>query len=427
MRLTLLYLLLSCGLAAQYQIKGYVVDAVSGEPVPFASVFLEDNQQKGVLTNELGAFAITLDSLQRTRGTLVFTSIAYRNQFVRLADALPPATGPDAPARLNIRLETQFVDLPGVTVLSDLGLRAIMQRVMERIPENYGAEQYLLKAYHRSYFATNQGFAQLNEAYLTFQDEPYSDKPYRDRKTRTYVDQMRVKQGEEEVPRHIRKFFDQQQFMTIGYNWFGNPFYYRRIGEFIHRRDRSDLSHLTFRQTGEYLSGKDTLLRIRYEIDSLWHAENTPPRTWRAPYLFDVVVNKSDFAVLEISTILREGEPTAMYTAYQKVAGKYYPQRSSFSWSMDEDYYEFPRVFNTFLYFTEVVTDPREIKRYKKGRRLEGKEPMSALRIRYDPDFWRGEERLLQLPADETLQFEIRSFLKPPASPQDSIARDTSK
>ena len=62
MRLLLLGLLFSCALGAQYRISGYVVDAVSREPVPFASVFLEANQSKGVLTNELGAYAITLDS-----------------------------------------------------------------------------------------------------------------------------------------------------------------------------------------------------------------------------------------------------------------------------------------------------------------------------------------------------------------------------
>ena len=425
MRLTFCLLLFSCALAAQFRVTGYVLDAVSGEPVPFASVFLEDNQGKGVLTNELGAYAITLDSTERHGGTLVFTSIAYENQFVRLAEALPT---PDAgqPQQLNIRLQTQFVDLPGVTVLSDLGLRTIMMRVQERIPANYGHEEYLIKAYHRSYFATNQGFAQLNEAYLTFKDEAYSNKPYHDRDTRTYVDQMRVKQGEEEVPAHIRKFFDQQKFMTMGYNWFGNPLYYQKITDFIPLVDPEGLSHLTFRQTGEYLSGPDTLLRIRYEVDSIAH-EREHPGTHRTPYVTEVVVNKTDYAVLEISIKLREGEPTAMYTAYQKVDGKYYPQRSSFSWSMSEDFYEFPRIFNTFLYFTEVITDPREIKRSKKGKRLQSNEPMSSLRIRYDPDFWQGEERLLQLPADETLKFEMRQLLELPEARADSISRDTSK
>ncbi|WP_116106306.1 carboxypeptidase-like regulatory domain-containing protein [Lewinella sp. IMCC34191] len=425
MRLILLLLLCHTTLGAQYRIEGYVLDDVSGEPVPFASVFLEDDQSKGVLTNELGAFAITLDSTERYAGTLVFTSIAYENQFVRLTNALPAPTA-GQPQQLNIRLATQFVDLPGVTVLSDLGLRSLMHRVQERIPANYGHDEYLIKAYHRSYFATNQGFAQLNEAYLTFQDEPYGDKPYRDRDTRTYVDQMRVKQGTEEVPAHIRKFFDQQQFMSIGYNWFGNPLYYQKITEFIPMVDPEGLSHLTFRQTGEYLSGTDTLLRIRYEVDSIMHEREHPGR-YRPSYITEVVVNKTDYAVLEISIRLHEDEPTAIYTAYQKVDGKYYPQRSSFSWSMDEDYYEFPRIFNTFLYFTEVITDPREMKRYKRGKRLQGKEPMSSLRIRHDPDFWQGEERLLQLPVEETLKFEMRNLLDLPEARQDSISRDSSK
>ncbi|PPK87727.1 carboxypeptidase-like protein [Neolewinella xylanilytica] len=424
MRVILLFLLVQSSLPAQYRINGYVLDDVSGEPVPFASVFLEDNQGKGVLTNELGAFAITLDSTERHRGTLVFTSVAYAHQFVRLSEALPSPTAGE-PQQLNIRLETQFVDLPGVTVLSDLGLRQLVRRALDRVPDNYGAEEYLIKAYHRSYFATNQGFAQLNEAYLTIKDEPYGGKSIRERDTRTYVDQMEVIKGAEDVPPHIRKFFDQQQFLTLGYNWVANQLYEVRLGPVFQPSTNDDLHQLTFRQIGEYLSGTDTLVRIRYALDSLTYAREQPEGQ-RPDHVGEVVINKTDLAFLEIKT-LKEGDPTAIYTAYQKVNGKYYPQRSSFSWSLDQDFRQYPRIFNVFFYVTEVITDPREIKRYKTGKRLQGGEPMSALRIRHDPAFWQGEERMLQLPVDETLKFEMRNLLDLPETRQDSVSRDTSK
>ncbi len=138
------------------------------------------------------------------------------------------------------------------------------------------------------------------------------------------------------------------------------------------------------------------------------------------------MINKTNYAILEI----RGWSPTEtsiIYTAYQQVDGKYYPQRSSFSWALGEDFQQFPRVFNIFFYVTDVVTDPREIKAYRKGRRLVGAEPMSELKIRDDPAFWNGEERLLQLPADETLKFELRNLLQLPEERRDTVSRDSSK
>ncbi len=169
------------------------------------------------------------------------------------------------------------MELPGVIVLSDLGLRKLMHRALQKVPKNYGAEDYLIKAYHRSYFATNAGFAQLNEGYLTIRDTPYSGTNFRDRKrNQTWVDQLRVKNGTEAVPPQIRKFFDRQGFMTGGYDWLGNPVYFQSPGNFLGIEGGEDLHHLTFQQVGEYFDGRDTLLRIRYTIDSLVHARERP-------------------------------------------------------------------------------------------------------------------------------------------------------
>jgi hypothetical protein len=101
--------------------------------------------------------------------TLVVTALSYKT--FRARARVLSFTG--AEATKNIRLETEFVALPEVIVLSDIGLRGLMKRVVARIPENYGTDRYLLKAYHRSYFASETDFARLNEAYVVIEDDPY--------------------------------------------------------------------------------------------------------------------------------------------------------------------------------------------------------------------------------------------------------------
>lgn len=158
MRLLSILLLLGPLLIAQYPITGYVLDDATGKPVPFASVFLEAEQSVGVLTNEKGQYRITLTEAQRRGGTLVYTSLSYTPGRADLTTYPLPADTTEA-TPVNVRLSTQFVELPEVIVRSDIALKGLMRRVLARIPENYGEENYLLRAYHRSYFATNEGFA----------------------------------------------------------------------------------------------------------------------------------------------------------------------------------------------------------------------------------------------------------------------------
>ncbi|PPK87721.1 carboxypeptidase-like protein [Neolewinella xylanilytica] len=420
MRLLCFLALFSAALSGQVTITGYVVDAVSREPVPFANVVLEEDQSRGVLTNELGQFAISLDSATYRYATLAISSIAYEVGRVRLAEE---AGLPERP--LVIRLESQFVELPGVVVISDLGLRQLVRRALDRIPENYGHDAYHLKAYHRSYFATNVGFAQLNEGYLTIADGPYVHVPAHEReRAKVWIDQLRVTKGSQEVPAGARRFFDRQSFLTGGYSWLGNPLYRDSLGYLFRGSSGEDLEHLTFQQIGQYFDGTDTLVRLRYT-----HQLKAPGRPPPGEYTGEAVINLTDYSFSEIR-MGYVGNPTAVYTAYQKVNGKYYPQRSSFTWALDQDWREYPRIFTLFFFVTDVITDPEKMKRYQKGRRLrDGAAAMSALRIREDPAFWRGEERMLQLPAEDVLRFEIGELMKlePPADSRDTLSADSAR
>ncbi len=413
--LLLVQFLLVVSLHGQYTIRGYVVDKATGKPVPFASAFLEEDQSYGVLTNEKGQYVLRLDSIQYATQTLMCTALSYRTERMRLRDIPVSSTGE---GYLNIQLETEFVALPEVVVLSDLGLRALMKRVIARIPENYGADKYLLKAYHRSYFADDTDFAQLNEAYLVIEDGPYTNEK---RSDRVWINQFRNPEAPAGVPPHIAEFFGHQKILAGPYYWQSNPLRNHWIWMF---RGEDVLDYLTFQQTGEYLHGTDTLIRIQYEIDT-----NKPQEGgWvgDAGYQFaEVLINKTDLAILSFR-FWTKGEAIYQDATYQKVDGKYYFQRGTFSWAIDSDFYVFPRLFSNFLFVTEVVTDPAAMKKVKKGRRIRDDEPMADLRIRYDSTYWQGEERLLQLPADETVRLQLQEIMELEV-PVDTVGRDSSK
>ena len=411
--LLLSQLLLVVSLYGQYTIRGYVVDQATGKPVPFASAFLEADQSYGVLTNEKGQYVLRLDSAQYATQTLVCTSLSYRAERRRLRDIPVNITGE---GYLNIQLETEFVALPEVVVLSDLGIRALMKRVMARIPKNYGAEKYLLRAYHRSYFADDTDFAQLNEAYLVIEDGPYTNER---RSDRVWINQFRNPKAPAGVPPHIAKFFGQQTILAAPYWWQSNPLRNHQI--WMHWGEEI-LDRLTFRQTGEYLHGTDTLVRIQYEID--------PGKPREGGWIGDaghdfaeVLINKTDLAILSFRSWTKS-EVIYRDATYQKVDGKYYFRRGTFSWAIDSDFYVFPRLFSNFLFVTEVVTDPAAMKQVKKGKRLRGDAPLTDLNLRYRPEYWQGEERLLQLPADETVRLQLQEIMELEV-PVDTLRQDS--
>ena len=62
---TLFILLLSAALHAQQEFRGRVVDAETGEPLPYASIYVAEG--KGTLTNEDGEFTLVTDNIEKIK------------------------------------------------------------------------------------------------------------------------------------------------------------------------------------------------------------------------------------------------------------------------------------------------------------------------------------------------------------------------
>jgi len=135
----------------------------NGAPLSFVNVFLKSEQSVGVLTNERGEYTIKI-SEDQMKDELVFSLMSYQTHFERLADLGENQT------YLNLQMSSSFVELQEIVVMSDLGLKQIVRRAIEAIPDNYGTDDYLLSAYFRQYDIDDGEYSQLVEAMVNIRD-----------------------------------------------------------------------------------------------------------------------------------------------------------------------------------------------------------------------------------------------------------------
>ncbi len=140
--LLFLFLALTAHGQSGLELSGRVVDAVDGEPLPFAHIHYA-GYRYGSAANTEGYFRILIPAAWR-RDTLVFSYVGY-------APYRLPLSAFDADrSDLTISLQTSTAQLPTIEVLSG-GVDAgdIVRRAIERIPGNYPEAETLLRGFYR--------------------------------------------------------------------------------------------------------------------------------------------------------------------------------------------------------------------------------------------------------------------------------------
>ncbi|MFZ4105195.1 carboxypeptidase-like regulatory domain-containing protein [Flavobacterium sp.] len=80
MKKIVLFLLISCSLNAQ--IKGVVKDSITGKPIPYANIWVE-NENIGASTEENGEFVININSNKN----LIFSALGYQKKTLKASQA----------------------------------------------------------------------------------------------------------------------------------------------------------------------------------------------------------------------------------------------------------------------------------------------------------------------------------------------------
>jgi len=161
---------MSVGWAQQAEfLYGNVIDAETKEPVPFATIRIQ-NKAVGVISNEDGGFAIPL-KFREIGEMLEITSMGFMEQKILISEL--------SLEEVNlVRLFPGTIELQEVIVISSkkrkLSALKIVKKAIEAIPENYPQYSFSTVGYYRDYQKRKNQYINLNEAILGVFDKGFN-------------------------------------------------------------------------------------------------------------------------------------------------------------------------------------------------------------------------------------------------------------
>ena len=371
---------------AQIEVHGFLVDAKSQEPIPFANIFFESNQGRGVMSNQYGEFLIKFYE-QDKADQLVVTQLGYESYRLSLRQ-LPHDT-------LRIQMEPSFYALHEVTVISDRGLRGIVRKALESIPQNYGTKKYLLEGFYREYSISDSAYAEVVEAFVNIQDGVYKKSK---KKSKIFWEAMRRSDDQRNLPQRLQG----ADYNSL-YNLYerSNPVR-ERFFHFAKPGIEGLLEGCYFSNRGELLEKGDTLIRIGFIPK--WFDRFSDKLKEEVGY-GELLINKSDFAILKVS---RGNAKRGIFSQaiYQKQRQKYFLSNLQHAWGFRYEnrtrYYRMTRLLH--IYQVHPIAS-QAMK--KKGKRLPRVKQFRDIKHAYNPDIWEDNPFMITLPAQEALEADL--------------------
>lgn len=388
----LLFFIIINPLKSQQQLSGLITDAFAGEPLAFCHIFLLNEQAHGVISNELGAYQIQLTEEQQ-KDTLAISLLGYKTQLIPLASLKGDV--------LNLRMERSFFALQEIVVTSDLGLRNIINKAIERIPQNYGTTQYMLQGYYREYSISDTAHSFIMEGMINYQDEAY-DQPKR--RSKAWVTQLRASDnyrhprfrsnGPDDLNRQLRFYEFYNTVRQHQLHWLGTML-------------DNDKFALRLTNRGEYVEGKDTLIRIEYGLDLNVHRVDSLVYQEVSNFFEgEVLINKTDYAFLR-NTVGSSQENYYLDLVYRKRGNKYFPHRMQHIHGFRHNAGAHYHATNTLLFFYDVLTDKQAIRQARKGKRLIYEVPIDPNKFVLDVNFWANNQIMQQVPVPKALAADL--------------------
>jgi len=392
MKPLLLFLSLFIGLVypkqgdAQIQVHGFLVDAKSQEPIPFANIFFQSNQGRGVMSNQYGEFLITFYEQDKV-DQLVITQLGYESYHLSLQQ-LPQDT-------LRIQMKPSFYALQEVTVISDRGLRGIVRKALESIPQNYGTKKYLLEGFYREYSISDSAYAEVIEAFVNIQDGVYKKSK---KKSKIFWETMRRSDDQRNLPKRLKES-DYNPLYSLYER--SNPVR-ERFFHFAKPGIEGMLEGCYFSNRGELLEKGDTLIKIGFIPK--WFDRFSDKLKEEVGY-GELLINKSDFAILKVS---RGNANRGIFSQaiYRKQGHKYFLSNMQHAWGFRYEnktrYYRMTRLLHIYQ-----VHPIASLAKKKKGKRLSRVKQFRDIKYAYDPAIWEDNPFMIALPAQEALEADL--------------------
>nr|WP_319267464.1 carboxypeptidase-like regulatory domain-containing protein [uncultured Draconibacterium sp.] len=411
---------------AYIHLQGKVVDAKSGELLPYANILIE-KAGTGTISNTNGEFDFKIQG-RYTGSEVKFSFMGYGIQKLKI-----PFADND---ELLIKLTPKPYTLADVFVLPN-GNEAldIVKRAVKNIKRNYDRNTHQMKAFYRNTNYRDTTATQLIEAALLIEDKgimhPTST-------TKIELEEIR-KSTNYQIPMKIKH----KAALKIMEKYFGghrNTFY-RTYSNYVRiYRDEWWYQPLTDYETFKYeFAGFEWLDSIKvYKIKFIYdRLQPDGKRASENKYSDNggfIYINSEDWAILKIEKWWKifSGHPNQNMAikgdyvskdemGYQKINGKYYLKYTSGHASPNGEYfvYENPDAPNkeklikqrqyaeTTLLITKVITNKKEMDKIRYREKLAKNENSYETNYPYNPSFWKNYNILKENPLEEKFVNEM--------------------
>jgi hypothetical protein len=146
------------------EIRGKVVDAQSGEPLPLATLTLQD-KNISTITNSEGIFVLKIPS-QYANGKIQISYLGYQTKILEVSGF--------AKGNTVIKMEEAITPLNEVSVTVPRNPESLIREVLQRKGENYLDQTVKMTAFYREIIRKRKRNAALTEAVVSIYKSPYT-------------------------------------------------------------------------------------------------------------------------------------------------------------------------------------------------------------------------------------------------------------
>ncbi len=153
----------STGMSEIRSIAGLILDAESGDPMPFATIGLK-NEGKGTVSNVNGEFGLKI-TRAGLRDTIIISYLGYLGREIPVTEALTD--------NFKIIMKREFISIPEIIIRNQIP-QEIINRALYHIPGNYGTTPALLTGFYREGVLKRKKLQSYSEAIIRIFKSPYS-------------------------------------------------------------------------------------------------------------------------------------------------------------------------------------------------------------------------------------------------------------
>ncbi|MEO9872174.1 carboxypeptidase-like regulatory domain-containing protein [Ekhidna sp.] len=381
-------------------ISGKVIDKKSQETLSFATIGLKKDQQ-GTITNLDGEFSFSIPK-ENAADTLFVRYLGYETYRASVSSMLEEKN--------VIQLEESVVQLAEVEV-NNLTADQIMQKVFERMPENYSTDPFVIKGFFRDIRNQNDQSSYLVESAVEVYDPGIKMNKEGNKKERRsfFIKDMRA--SENKINELLTPVLNRFNFLhfTLENNWYkyyavslkpSSASHYE-LKDIIHS-DGSYLFVIRLEEQKVTPGNDSSYVNLSYTLETLFYVDSETYAIHKIVHT-EIPINET-FVAIEPpypgDSLYYRQKGWKIVREYGEYRGKMYPKYISQIYPFDIYNKKQDRVYlDLAFHMTFVTTDVQleNVKRPTGGKALRGKDLMLQTQ-KYNPAFWSNKQNVKLVP-----------------------------